>query len=182
MTTVLTNGSRNVVVAGVIEATFRERHLRLRQREHALAVRLLRHAYGDDAFERMAALPEGWLATTRTVRFDGEGTVHGRCQVELDEYTRVPFEVTCGVPLPAPLGWVADLADLRCAQADLADDERRLRSQVGTVLASFRTVEALAEGWPEGFAHLPIVVPRDPLPAVRVDDLNAAIAAARDAA
>lgn len=170
------------IVARVLETTFRDRKLRLRQRENALAVRLLRHAYGADVFERMAALPVGWLGTTKSLYFDG-GMLRQLNRIRFLEYTTVPHEVQCGRNLDPPPGWIADLVDMCSDDADIATEETQLSNQIRAVLASFTTVEKLSDGWPEGYAHLPAeTMAPTQLPSLRIDDLNARIAAAREAA
>jgi len=60
----------------------------------------------------------------------------------------------------------------------------QLETQITATLAAYTTVEKLAVGWPEGYEELPqeLLAETGNLPALRIDDLNARIAAAKEAA
>lgn len=103
------------------------------------------------------------------------------------------IEFSDSMPLPAS---IARRSALTVCQVSLdeyeqfAADEERLRSeldellqQVSAALRSYTTVEKLAEGWPEAYEHFPKDDAPRPgtLPAVRIEDLNMRLAAARAA-
>jgi hypothetical protein len=62
-------------------------------------------------------------------------------------------------------------------------EREQLHTQVIGTLGGFYTVEEFAQKWPEGYVHFPHpeLVPTT-LPAYRVEDLNARLTAAREAA
>lgn len=185
----MSNDLRSWTCERLLDATFRERELRFEQREHALALRILRRELGEDALTRIAALPPGWLPfANHQIRFKTR-TTHG--------VHRYPTEATSltlanAMPVPAFVSHnqlevgptsVAEV-EVFCADAALLVDERELlKKQVLGTLAGFYTVEALATGWPEGYAYFPVPeLAPETLPAHRIEDLNARLAAAREAA
>lgn len=173
----------------LVAATLAERRLRLKQAEHALAVRLLLDIYGADLFERIKQMPEGWLPVGNCVNFHilvADGRTHRT--VHLLEYTRLPHSASL-------YQGVADYAEghpfaaayyaHREAERALQAEERQLKQQVRTTLEAFTTVEKLAADWPEGYAYFPhdlVAGAPTNLPALRVEDLNRRLAAAREAA
>ena len=201
----LTKEMRAAIVRRIVDKTKPAQEAKLRGWEHALAVRLIRHRYGDDVFERCRALPEGWLEVHKTVSFDYKlrqvlpqrrrvewmgrfrsEVVYPSGHVDLSEYA----------PLPNSIGkdWTREcigealfeeVVSLFDAKIDLQKDIELLRQQVAAVLASFATVERLAADWPEGYAELPaeMLVPKtEGLPAPRIADLNERISKLREAA
>lgn len=78
---------------------------------------------------------------------------------------------------------LSDYLDFVATENALVEERRLLREQVLGTLGGFYTVEAFAEGWPEGYAHFPHpeLAPTT-LPAFRVEDLNTRLTAAREAA
>lgn len=179
----LTNQQRDQIRAGIVDETFRSRSLRLRQREHALAVRMLRERYGDDLFERIAKLPNGWLPTTNRVRF--EGSPLGPSHLMLMEYAPLPAETSwSGTRLTPSDALIAESDALVLAREQMHDEREQLNSVIRSALASMTTVEQLADRWPEGYRHLPTSTHAvaSGLPALRIEDVNARIAAAKEAA
>ena len=167
----------------------------LATREGALATRMLQHRYGRDVFERARALPEGWLYPVRSLRLEADvyetfprvevGPQRVFCQVSLADYAPLPYSAHAGWSREV-LGptLCAALHDLAVTWAERHTELVALDRQVRATLASFYTVEALAEGWPEGYAELPqeLLAQSGGLPAPRIADLNARIAAARQVA
>ena len=174
--TILTKSHRTALAQHLLTATFRERELRLKQEEHALGLRLLRETYGAEALRRMADLPEGWMPTTQTLRINGNVP-----PVMLSDPVRVPsrdlYNFNPGV------GWLGEWEGHQGKRRAIKEERESLRREILGTLQAFRTVEKLAEGWPEGYAHFPHpeLAPAN-LPALRIEDLNARLSAAREAA
>lgn len=203
--TKLTNAMRATIVKRITDKLRPAREAGLRAREHALALRLLRHRYGDDVFDRCRALPEGWLNVQKHLLFDYrltqvlprkrivEGTGRNRCDrvypsgnVQLNEYAPLPNSTGSGWTREAVgEALFEEIVALFHAKIELIDDVMLLQQQIRATLASFTTVEKLAERWPEGYAELPaeMLAPiADGLPAPRIADLNERIAKFREAA
>jgi hypothetical protein len=201
----LTNQMRTTIVDRIIASARAPREAALNHREAALAIMLLRHRYGDDVFERCRALPEGWLHHQKQISLEyGLVQTLPRTSVEtgggrhrsFNTYPRGYLSLTDHAPLPqsASGGWdrkaVGDrlyneLHILFGNRIALEDDLKALRTQISGILAAFTTVKCLADGWPEGYAHLPaeMTAPLTAnLPAVRIADLNARIEALKEVA
>lgn len=185
----LNNAHRREVCKRIIDATFKERELRLRQREHALALRILRRELGKDALIRIAALPPGWLPLIETVRFECEvhrwrphHLHHSIVWLSLDASMPVPASVAHGGIAPSKPS-IKELEEFCADERAMFVEREQLETQVKGTLAAFTTVERFAEDWPDGYVHFPHpeLAPTT-LPAVRVIDLNRRLAAAREAA
>lgn len=142
---------------------------------------MLLSRYGADAFERFAAVPEGWLPPGNRVWIRYNGT--DRC-IEMTESRPLPFEVVnhgyWEIPSPK-LG--RELIEITDAWKTLREERDRLNQDLRNALYGFATEAALRDGWPEAYAHLaPPSGPTPNLPTVRVEDLNRRIAALREAA
>lgn len=177
--TKLLNTHRNAICNHLLAATFRERELRLKQQEHALGLKLLRALYGDDALARMSVLPEGWLPTSQQLFF--KHTAGHQTSVNLSDPIRHPARQDYNaVPPPS---WSTAWERHGAACQALKEERRQLELEIRGTLAAFTTIEKLADGWPEGYAHFPHpeLVPAH-LPALRIEDLNARLAAAQEAA
>lgn len=205
--TKLVNSMRNAVVKRLVERTRAPRDAKFRNREHALAVRMLRARYGDDVFERCRALPDGWLRVHKHLRFPSDVSrrltpcrveycydrraalpmrvIRSLGQVELDEYAPLPASVadTWEVEQLAP--HLDDIESL-CRDRRAHEDELAMvETQARALLAAYTTVELLSKEWPEGYALLPaemLMPPPTGVPAPRIADLNARIEALREAA
>lgn len=201
----LTNQMRNQIKRRILESVRTPREVVLRAQEHSLALRLLRARYGDDVFERCRALPEGWLQLHKKITLGHDVTDplprFTRAERYVSSYrysTRIvlppgTLELAEYAPLPNSVAgtWTRehvtgrqldDLAAWFTNYVALAEELERLGTEVGAALAAFPTVEKLAEGWPEGHAHLQLPEPVSGLPAPRIEDLNEHIAAAVRAA
>jgi Nucleotide modification associated domain 5 len=205
--TKLTNQMRTALVEHALVAGRLAGEAELVRRERALALRLTRHRYGDDVFDRCRALPEGWVDAHRTISFDhwaGDNklgfpvrVVYAKGPYGRREHYRVPrghrLELDTAVPLPNSFAqaWtraeVGSLYDEVYAYFEAVvarhDEEEALRASLKAAAAAFTTVEKLADMWPEGYAHLPVellaATANHSLPAPRLDDLNARLAAFR---
>ena len=178
--TLLLKTHRNDITCHLLDATFRERELRLRQEEHALGLRLLREMYGEADLRRMAELPDGWLPLTRGLQFF-LSSAHHLDRVELIDPVRVTANHSYRYQ-PSD-GWIEQWEAHKARRVSLRTERRALEMEVRGTLAAFRTIEKLAAEWPEGYAHFPqpALAPAN-LPALRIEDINARIAAAREVA
>ncbi len=188
----LTNQMRQRTCKHLIESTFRERELRMEQREKALALRILRRELGEDALIRISSLPPGWLPLVQRLRFANyeihranyqtrERGYRSGSELYLPEAMTVPSFVSCN-QLEVSAQSIAEI-DAFVADWKLLQIEReKLTEQVLGTLGGFYTVKAFAEEWPEGYTHFPHpeLAPTT-LPAVRINDLNARIEAAKAA-
>lgn len=202
----LTKIMRATIIDRIIAKVRPPRELKLRAREQALALQLVRHRYGKDVFDRCRALPDGWLAVHKHVAFDyrvvqvlprrrtieGSGrrhweVVYPKGHLELAEYAPLPNSVSSGWDRET-IGekLFEDLVGLFQGKVDLEVELSGLRQQIAGTLAAFTTVERLSVDWPEGYAELPaeMMAPKVPegLPAPRIADVNERIAALREAA
>jgi hypothetical protein len=201
----LTNAMRSTIADRIVAKVRPPREAKLRAREQALAIRLIRHRFGDDVFDRCRELPAGWLNVQKHVSFEygltqtlprkriSVGVGRYRCEraipdgyLTLAEYVPLPNSNGTGLSREA-IGEALfeEIAALFQAKIDLEEDVALLRNQVTATLSAFTTVERLAADWPEGYAELPAeaMAPKvDGLPAPRIADLNARIAAVREAA
>ena len=201
----MTNKMRLAVVNKLIEQVRGSSASAHRSREQAIAVRMLRRRYGDDVFERCRALPEGWLHSIKQLHLHqsvysqlapcerqyveyprGESSLRPPYVVSLAEYAPLPMSASSGWDAgTVGLGLLSELIDWCSTRADLEIQIANLRTQTEAVLAAFTTVERLCSDWPEGYALLPaeMLAPVNAgVPAPRIEDLNARIAALRSAA
>lgn len=177
---------REKIAKRVVDAVRAPRESKLRECERALAVKLVRWRYGDDVFDRVRALPEGWLPFVKTI------SIGYSLRMELPAASNRCVELDTAVPLPesARYEWKdlgplhGEVHDLFADRVALDKDLNLLRQQTLAVLSAFTTVERLAADWPEGYAMLPAeqLAPPNGLPAPRIADLNARIAALKEAA
>lgn len=193
----LTNDLRQRTCQRILDAAFREREDRHLRYEHGLALRVFRRELGEDALARLASLPPEWFPRVTSLRIGNEqaayrhtpgtGSYVGRPQslnpcLRFAESVAAPAYVAHGaIELHATS--LVDYLDFVATENALVEERRLLREQVLGTLGGFYTVEAFAEGWPEGYAHFPHpeLAPTT-LPAFRVEDLNARLAAVREAA
>lgn len=185
--TKLLKSHRTALTNHLLDATFRERELRLKQQEHALGLRLLHAWYTDDDLRQMNELPDGWLPRVTRLHFTvGKSDTGVYCRISdyvtLSEPVRLP--AMHDYYKEAPPTWLAKWAALAERRRALNEECKQLATQVAGTLTGFTTVERLAKGWPEGYAHFPheALAVGGPVPALRIEDLNARLAAAREAA
>lgn len=186
--TKLNNSHRRVIAEKLIADTFREREARLKQREHALALRVLRRELGEDALIRIAALPPGWLPKVDTFYLED---LNGLKRKTPYGYRSVSIHLDA--PITVPYNWTSAIGRINVGPESLAEvtafcnDETALMTEreqltlaVKGSLAGSTTVEKLSADWPEAYAFFPHPeLAPGALPAVRLTDLNARIAAAR---
>lgn len=177
----LTQWQRDRVVNGILKDTFEARARALVKREAALAVRVILDRYGRDAFDRFDAVPPGWLTTSKRFLV-GRGTANH--YLNLEEARPLPHELAMGhFGLDDRPRLAARFDDLVAAQKQLSRYREQLQWDVRNALAQFSTEAALRDGWSEGYVYLAVPsASAHPVPAVRVEDLNARIAALKEAA
>lgn len=205
----LTRAMRDAIVKRLLERTRAPRDAVLRNHEHALAVRLLRHRYGDDVFERCRALPEGWLQVYKHVTFEHKFVTRlTRCRVifsyphrgsgpptrEIRSLGSVNLSDYAPLPASACQTWPAEFLEpcfdeiegYARGVRDHEDAVEALRVQTVGVLSAYPTVELLSRDWPDGYNMLPpeMLAPPVPpgVPAVRIEDLTLRIEKIREAA
>lgn len=194
---------RDAIVKRILEEVKPAREARLRSCEQALVIKLIRHRYGDDVFERCRALPEGWIGVHKAICLDYQlRNLLPRKQIvvgsgrnrSVDHYPRSTLYLAEYAPLPNSTGsgWTREaigeklydeLTDLFQAWVDALTDFELLEQQLRATLSSFTTVGRLAADWPEGYVKLPAeLTAPEGLPAPRIADLNERIAAVKRAA
>ncbi len=176
--TKLLKSHREAITTRLLVATFAERELRLKQQEHALGLRLLHHMYSSQELRQMAELPEGWLPLYSSLNFR-----HGNysAQVTLTDPVRLP--ANHGHRFETPDAWYQDYVEMRTNRTAMFRERKQIEMEIAGTLSAFTTVEKLADSWPEGYAYFPHgELAPVALPALRIEDLNARLAAAREAA
>lgn len=199
----LTNTHRNAIIEKVLIAGRMARTPALERQEDSLALRATKRRFGDDVFERCRALPEGWLNTHKIISiaykaaqdlpnaYEEVSVYRGRTKLQPVWFSRT-LSLSNAAVLPnifagdwnqdafGSILW-SDVYDYFAAGVALHEEMKQLRIEIRGVLAGFTTVERLAEGWPEGYSHLPAellaATGAANLPAVRIEDLNARLAA-----
>lgn len=204
----LTKAMRAAIVTRLIERTRAPRDAVFRNREHALALRLLMGRYGEDVFERCRSMPDGWFRSCRSVtmesRFSERLTpcmvswTHRRNQLPRRQLRRFhSLSLSEYAPLPATASdtWQAIhlnpyFDDIESYARDLREHEdevEALRTLTDGILSSYGTVELLSKDWPDGYSLLPAeMLAPSPValgvPAVRICDLALRIEKIRQAA
>lgn len=176
----LSRDDREFIHAGFLKEAFTARQTAINKRELALATKVLIHRYGDDAFARFAALPEGWLPMVEIIGVRFEDLTW---RLRLAEARPLPTEVYQGgnYELMPPLG--RELKAIRVEHDRLHTERDALYKDIRAALAGFTTHAQLHDGWPEAYAYLSVPTGRQTnLPAIRVEDINARIVALREAA
>lgn len=187
----LTKRMQADVADRVVSDVRRPREAALLRQENSLAIRLMKRRYGDDVFDRCRTLPAGWLPVRKQLSVSlgsraPDGARNSHRYVHLSDYVAAPDSSKDG--WGEFLDQHPDLYDevyaWFAAHAELGVQLTNLRYQVRATLASYTTVEKLAEGWPEGYALLPqeTLAETSGVPAPRIADLNARIASLREAA
>jgi hypothetical protein len=197
--TKLLKSHRTVIVDRLLAPGRTAREAVLKRRENALALRATKARFGDDVFARCRALPEGWVDVHKRIQIYGCDTTLPRYVVNDHRYSYTKpdkhIELAEAVPLPNAFmrSWSKndfgrfwpEVVDLFQARCDLHTELTSLAQQLAGTLAGFTTVERLAEDWPEAYRALPqeLLAPAAVhLPAAKLDDLNARLAALREAA
>jgi Nucleotide modification associated domain 5 len=200
--TKLNTAIRRAIVRKVVDSVRLPREAAMDRTEHALALRATIARYGTDVFAVCQSLPEGWLNVAKEIRFlrydntPQPKYVPGRGRGTADAYSEPKYHLSLSEAAVLPNSFKAPwtVADFGTSydevyaffeeRARFYEELRALDLQVTATLASFKTVEDLAAGWPEGYVHFPhdMLAETGALPVPRLDDLNARIAALREAA
>ena len=180
----LTKHMRGVIASRVLDKTFKDREARLAERDAVLATRVVVAAYGADVWDRIEALPDGWLPVVKHILASiGSERV---LNLTFRDFWPLPTEVAHGRIMLSLAGNEAILDEYHEIAADrnaIKAQREQLKAEVYAVLNSVTTAERLAEVWPEGLAELPPewLTPRS-VPAPLVEDLNKRIALLREVA
>lgn len=171
--------------------------------EHGLAIRILARELGEDSMIRIASLPDGWLPRHDTLHIHNDDAprrgrlfVDYRGKVEAGYNQQAFLNFASSVAMPAawvfngdggmpPLGPVSlgEYQSFAARERVLTEEVKSLERSIAAALAGFTTIERLAQDWPEAYAHFPHPeLAPSTLPAARIEDINARIAAAREAA
>jgi hypothetical protein len=166
----LTKMMRDAITKKIVDTTFNVRKDARAATEDALARRVIKSVCGDDVFERIKEIPNGWLPTARDVYTEGG------ISLRLSESIQLPALISYRGSVRIPDEALRQEAREHSMSAqDEYENEKLLRNQIKAVLASFTTVEKLAVGWPEGYEQLSQELLQEPtpgLPAPRITDLN----------
>ena len=151
-----------------------------RRQRSALATKALRHQYGDDCFERFAAVPEGWLPSTNTVYVEPKDQAYTkRVELHLEEYRPLPATVSYGNPIPLDARLTREVIKYLVEGETLKSERETLSPIIWNALRGFTTAEALAERWPEAAAKMKHSSFVGTLPMVTVDSVRDRISAAK---
>ncbi len=199
----LTNKMRTEIRRRFIDEVELARLVALRAMEHATAIKLLKHRYGDDVFTKCRSFPDGWFRLIKTLDLNHSFMqslpaskqeyierrrlavhYHYLSHVSLSDYAPLPYQASQGWDRSTIGDCYQDVHDLAMSFANFKDDINNLKAQIWATLQAFSTVEKLCDGWPEGYAKLPaeMLIVKGGLPATRIDDLNTAIEKCRQVA
>ena len=181
----LTNDIREHIGRAAIKAAFDPRGEELAKAEDALCREAFAFCYTADEIKKAKALPDYWLRRDPCLRFVANGMRITLCT--LADHHLIPYASKRtgrgGYDCHADHGAIADqdLADRIVAHARAKESLREERDNAERKLMSlinrFSTVKKLADAWPEGapfyqrYLENPDALP----PAVRFDDVNAAL-------
>jgi hypothetical protein len=167
----------------------------MRARENALALRMLRFRFGEDVFERCRELPGGWLELHKHIVISHRvrQSMPHRHTSFIREKVSISLAEFAVLPNSARTDWDREMFEplfeevcaVFASYYTLEDEVRLVGQQARSLLTSIHTVEKLCDAWPEGFAFLPqeeLAAPNFPVPAPRIMDINARIAALREVA
>lgn len=180
----LTNGVREAITASAVAHAFEPKLEALKTEADALAREAYALLFTEDEIAKVRAVPDHWFRLDECLRFNAGGY-----QVRLSLIgggLPVPYRTRdsdyggyhCGVLGSVPHG---DLCDRLRAHADAEEaykaERRKAYHSVTAMLSAVTTVKRLREAWPEGEQFY---APYEgetatTLPAVRVDEVNAAL-------
>ena len=184
----LTNSTRDHIAQSAINASFEPREREMAAAEDALAREAYAAVFTSDEIKKTKALPANWLRHDPCLHFNVAGLRIELCTLE--GHLPVPYrsksgEYGYGCHRSQGSIEAGDLADRITAHAvakdKLSEEKRSTRRKLDAMLSSITTVKKLEEAWPEGkpfyerFAQKAAPLP----PAIRVDDINAALGLTR---
>lgn len=177
----LRNRHRDIILAGFLNEIKEPKEVSFRERENDIAIRMLRHRYGDDILERCHKLGPEWLRPVKNLPVDRLLWDMGKNWLELIEYTPLP----CSASNPWTREEIGPLFDdidkLVTDRHQFSEEFSQIREQIRSALRSYSSAKKLANEWPEAYAHFPKEESSSNLPAIRISDLNVRIAAMKGA-
>lgn len=175
----LTQWSRDKIIAAVLDDTFKARKKKLREREHALAIRVRDHALGKHK-KAFLSLPDKLIPKDDGVYVNAAGK-----RVELGFEGKHPRPH--GNRYSAPEAFAAGSPICKAIERFLAAQEKyqedfdRVRVETRAILNSVTTEKRLVEAWPSVKKFLPEHAEAN-LPAIRAEDLDKTLSECRKAA
>lgn len=170
---------RRMIRNRLMGGRFKEEREALNVQEAALALEAHRDALGDE-YEAILAAPRHWFKTDDDVCVRIAGTVD-RLKFPKDNRgnrTRLPYPASnCGgvnVQYDANHSLTERYREIERRRAEIDEEERRLKAEIGAILNSATTAKALCDKWPEIRMVVEEVVNEytPNLPAVQVGELN----------
>lgn len=166
----LTNAIRDTLRENIVNHTFNERVLANRERESALAEKILDHVIGDANLRLMKQLPKEFFVTKSTISLRSETKGF---TLRLKDVRAIPAYIAHSrVELPLTHGFWKEIRAVDVEDDAILKEKAQLRSEINAVLQSVRSVPKLLEVWPDIEPFLPKFEEMANLPAVRVEDLN----------
>lgn len=181
----MTNEIRDAIRVAAIKAAFDDRAKAMDKIEDLLCREAYAHCYTAEEIAQTAALPDYWLRRDSCLNFIASGMRIKLCTV--GNHHVVPYASkrtgSMGYHCHNDHGAIRNeaLADRIVAHARAKEELRTARERatnnLAALLGRFPTVKKLAEAWPEGapFYERYLDVKAPPPPAVRFDDVNAAL-------
>jgi hypothetical protein len=169
----LTSQLKQDILFKVLEDAFHERCKVHKAREHALAYLVRDQRLGEHKKAFLSLPPElVWEISGVRVAISGLYTHLGYGRQE-----PTPHNLSESLDPKTELG--AQVAAYIDNETAMRKEQREISAAVNATLNSVTTVKRLLEVWPEAAKYLPKNPDKPQLPALRIDDLNARIAAAK---
>ncbi len=174
--TALTKHHRETIQRELLLAARSKRKEAIDKKQNELIHKALLMHFGKDFFERVEAMPEGWLPKISDVAISLLGV---RQHHSLPEAIPLPafldarrYKREADLSIPTKL--VGAFQECIDARDQMRRDEHDLYSRIRSALAPYRTLEKLKEGWPEAYNAIPKeqLGGQSQLPAVRAQDVN----------
>jgi hypothetical protein len=154
---------REDLTEALLARAFDQRERNVNDALAALALEAYEAHYGRAEVQAMDRLPEGWLPTSKSLRFELDDRTH---TVELGHPVRVPARDT-GMQYSFPLRSV-DLPDrlrtLLARRTELARERQGAKTETMALLRKFSSVEQLRKQWPEARSIIDQVILDTPEP------------------
>lgn len=181
----LTNDIRDHIVSLAIKAAFSERLTALDAAEDALCREAYNAIYDEGERAIAQSLPKYWLRLDPCLNFNVDGFRIRLCTT--DNHLPVPYGAKgagygggygCSNNHGSITGELAERVHKHARDKEDAEQaKRRAKDNLSALLARLQTVKKLAEAWPEGAPYYAKYLEEKapPPPAIRFDDVNAAL-------
>jgi len=170
----LTVSAREAIVHKALDKRFQDQINETKSQENLLALKCYNAVFDEKTLKSVKAVPEKWFCMDGCLRFNIGGL---DLRLSVTENMPVPYQRHC-----EKLGVITgELADEVTAFVHKKKDEQDNRSKIfrnlEALLASVNTFKQLSEVWPEGKAYYEDMIdkPKLQLPAIRFDEINAAL-------